>query len=166
MLIWKCERCGWQSGKSGAEGSGEALTHAKIGKREGLKHSCFLFDTDAQKPVLDADGNVIKSLAKAQSLGLISKQEKAGKHTKGKPLGQREGGKFATVAAIQPAPVVFFLGEHRIELEPEAIYESYLLYQDIKLRCGINEGFSDTLRDGMGLLWRILAGEPVMKKGK
>jgi len=50
---------------------GEALLHIRIGKREGTKHSCFLFDTEAQKPVLDTEGKVVKSLAKAQSLGLI-----------------------------------------------------------------------------------------------
>lgn len=86
MLIWKCE-CGWQSSKSGAEGSAEALTHARVGKQEdSKKHPCFLFDTDAQKPVLDNDGKVLKSLAKAQSLGIIPR----GKEKKPKPQSSSE----------------------------------------------------------------------------
>jgi hypothetical protein len=77
MFSWKCEQCGWQSGKSGAEGSTEALNHTRLAKKQdGIKHSCFLFDTDADKPVLDAEGKMIKSLSKAQSLGIIPTKEK------------------------------------------------------------------------------------------
>lgn len=84
---------------------------------------------------------------------------------KEKPPKEREGGKLATFVAKQPAPVVFVLGEQRIELEPEALYESYLLYQDMKVRCGLDSTFSSVLRDGMGLLWRVIASEPVIEKG-
>lgn len=86
MLIWKCEQCSWQSESPGGQGMGEALLHIRIGKREGTKHSCHLFDTDAQKPVLDPDGKVIKSLPKAQSLGLIPR----GKEKKPKPQSSPE----------------------------------------------------------------------------
>lgn len=81
-----------------------------------------------------------------------------------KPPKEREGGKLATFVTKQCAPVVFVLGEQRIELEPEAIYGSYLLHEDIKLRCSLNDNFSNVLRDGAGLLWRILASEPVIEK--
>ena len=85
---------------------------------------------------------------------------------KEKPSKEREGGKIATVTAKQPAPVIFVLGEHKIELEPGAIFESYLLYEDMKLKCGLDSDFSSVMRDGVGLLWRVIASEPVIDKGK
>lgn len=78
----------------------------------------------------------------------------------------KEGGKLVTVAAKQPAPVVFMLGKEEIELDPAALYESYLLYQDIKVRCNLQDGFSSVIRDGVGLLWRVLVSEPKVEQGK
>lgn len=87
MLVWKCERCNWQSEKPGSQGSAEALRHALAAKRQdGAKHSCFLFDSEAQKPVVDTEGKVIKSLARAQSLGIIPR----GKEKKPKPQSSPE----------------------------------------------------------------------------
>ena len=86
-----------------------------------------------------------------------AKQLEEGKlEQKEKPSREREGGKLATVTAKQPAPVVFVLGERKIELDPEALYESYLLYEDIKLRCLLTDSFSNVLRDGIALLWQLL----------
>lgn len=81
---------------------------------------------------------------------------------KEKPSKEKE---IAAVTARQPAPVIFVLGEHKIELEPGAIYESYLLFMDMKLRCSLDSDFSSVLRDGVGLLWRVIASEPVIDKG-
>ena len=51
LQTWEHEQCGWLSNKIGAEGSAEALNHARLAKKQdGIKHSCLLFDTDAQKP--------------------------------------------------------------------------------------------------------------------
>jgi len=82
-----------------------------------------------------------------------------------KPPKEIEGGKFATVTARQPAPVIFILGETKIELDPQALYESFLLYEDMKLRCQLTDGFSSVILDGVGLLWRILASEPIIERG-
>jgi hypothetical protein len=78
----------------------------------------------------------------------------------------KEGGKLVTVTGKQPAPVVFFLGKEEIELEPSALYESFLLYQDMKVRCDLKDGFSSVIRDGVGLLWRVLVSEPKVEQGK
>lgn len=83
-----------------------------------------------------------------------------------KPLKEREGGKLATFTAKQPAPVVFFLGEQRIELEPQAIYESYLLYEDLRAKVGLNDSFSQALQDAMGIAWRLLAAKPIIEGEK
>jgi len=116
--------------------------------------------------------NAVQQELPGVSSGTISKVAKALRDNgwaipakgeeKEKPPKEREGGKLAVVVAKQPAPVVFVLGEHRIELETEAIYESYLLYQDIKQRYALNDSFSNVLRDGVALMWQILVGE----KGK
>ncbi len=84
--------------------------------------------------------------------------------TPGPPV--REGGKLATVTAKQPAPVIFTLGQQMIELDAEALYESFILYQDMKVKCSINDGFSAVIRDGVGLLWRVLVSEPKISAGK
>lgn len=163
MLMWKCEQCGWESEKSGSEGNGEAMRHAKAGKREGVKHSCFLFDTDTKNPVLDNEGKVLKSLSKAQSLGLIPILKKAEEKEKGKisGSGQRQ---FMDITSRKPAPVLFTIGEHDIGLDPEPLYESYLLYEDLKVRYGFTDSFSVALKDAMVICYRLLGPEPKVKQ--
>lgn len=151
---------GRQSGRSGAEGSAEALTHARVAKRQdSTKHSCFLFDTDAQKPVFDTGGKAIKSLAKAQSLGLISKQGKAGREAKEKPPsepGQKKGGELATVVQPSKGAIIFTLGEHQISLNPQYLYDAYLYYEDIVLRENIDVEFSVAIKDCLKYAWERL----------
>ena len=77
---------------------------------------------------------------------------------------EKEGGKLATVTARQPAPVVFMLGKQEIELDTECIYESYLLFLDLKSRVPLKSDFSSVIRDGVGLLWQILASQAVVDK--
>ena len=81
-----------------------------------------------------------------------------------KPPKEKEGGKLATVTARQPAPVVFMLGKQEIELDAECIYESYLLFLDLKSRVPLKSDFSSVIRDGVGLLWQILASQTVVDK--
>ena len=67
------------------------------------------------------------------------------------------------VAALSSArpPVLFQLGQENIPLDFQDLYEVYLLYNDMKTRGTIEEaGFSDTLRDGMALLWIVSVGQP------
>jgi len=79
---------------------------------------------------------------------------------------QTEGGKLATVTTPAPAAVVFVLGNQRIEMDPESLYESYLLYQDMKARCELTDGFGIVIRDAMGLMWRVLTTEPLISNGQ
>lgn len=99
----------------------------------------------------------------AQELNKGKGKEKKAKEPK-EPEQQQQ--QLVTVGAKRPAPVIFFLGEQQIELEPEAIYESYLLYQDMKVRAGLSDGFSNVIRDGVALLWRVIASEPIIEKGE
>lgn len=73
---------------------------------------------------------------------------------------------LAVVATITPAPVVLTIGQQKIDLEPQAIYESFLVYEDTKVRCGLQCSFSSFLQDGVGLLWRVLATQPRIIQGK
>lgn len=164
MLVWKCEKCEWQSEKPGSVGSTEAMRHSKDAKRrEGIKHPCFLFDSDAKKPVLDTEGKVIKSLAKAQSLGLVPVEGKAAKE-KGK--GESGPGKrdLFDITSRKPAPILFTVGEQNIGLDPEPLYETYLLYEDLKTRFGFSDSFSVVLKDAMVLCYRLLGPEPGVKQ--
>lgn len=147
---------------------GEALHHLKFGKREGGKHSCSLFDTDTQKPVLDNVNKVIKSLSRAQRLGLIPIQKKvAGQDTKDEQKakssgpGQRE---FIDITSRKPAPIIFTIGEQNIGLDPEPLYESFLLYEDLKVRFGFTDSFSVALKDAMVICYRLLGPEPKVKQ--
>jgi len=67
------------------------------------------------------------------------------------------------VAALSSAraPVLFKLGQEEISLDFQDLYESYLLYNDMKTRGIIREdGFRDALKDGMALLWTVGVGQP------
>lgn len=86
----------------------------------------------------------------------------------GKPVVKVAAGPtpLAAVATTTPAPVVLTIGQQKIDLEPQAIYESFLVYEDTKVRCGLQCSFSSFLQDGVGLLWRVLATEPRIIQGK
>ena len=143
---------------------GEALQHLRLGKREKGKHSCSLFDTDTKNSVLDTEGKVIKSLSKAQSLGLVSvkgKAEKKEEKEKTSGPGTRD---LIDITSRKPAPILFTIGEHDIGLDPEPLYESYLLYEDLKTRLGLNDNFSMTLKNAMVLAYRLLGPEPKIKQ--
>jgi transposase len=89
--------------------------------------------------------------------------EKAGiKQVPNTPGGksQTEGGQVATITVAKPAAVVFTLGNQTILLDPGDIYESFLLYEEIKVKYHLEESFSTVLHDGMGLLNEVLINPP------
>lgn len=66
----------------------------------------------------------------------------------------------AALSTARP-PVLFDLGQEKIALNFQDLYESYLLYNDMKTRGIIKEdGFSATLKDGIALLWTVGVGQP------
>lgn len=70
------------------------------------------------------------------------------------------GGPLAVVTTKAPAPIVFTLGGQLIEVDTQSLYESYLLYSDLKVKCGLKDSFSAVMLDAMGFVWRALAIEP------
>ncbi len=82
--------------------------------------------------------------------------------TEGKGGGQKvlTGGPLAAVTTKAPAPIVFTLGGQIIEIDTQSLYESYLLYSDLKVKCGLKDPFATVLLDAMGFVWRTLAVEP------
>ena len=67
------------------------------------------------------------------------------------------------VAALSSArpPILFDLGQEKIALNFQDLYEAYLLYNDMRTRGIIKQdGFSVTLRDGIALLWTVGVGQP------
>lgn len=78
-----------------------------------------------------------------------------------------EGGKLATVLAQSPAPIIFVLNQHRIDLDPECILECFQFFTDAKVHHDLKEeSFSEFLRDGVGLLSTIISVTPVIDNGK
>ena len=66
----------------------------------------------------------------------------------------QEGGKLATVTQPRQGAIVFSFGDHKIPLDPQYLYESYLIYSDLKSRIGVDEDFSTAIRDAMTYIWR------------
>lgn len=80
------------------------------------------------------------------------------------PLGKRPLADFKT---RKTAPVLFDIGEETIELSPSDLYDSYQLYRDLTAKGIIEEDrFSAVLKDGMGLIWRVLATRPAFEPEK
>ncbi|GAI82953.1 unnamed protein product, partial [marine sediment metagenome] len=120
----------------------------------GAKHSCSLFDTDTNALVLDKEGKAIKSLSRAQSLNLISVLHKASK--KVKTAAGKAGGDLATVLQPSKGAIVFALGEHKISLNPQHLYDAYLYYEDMMLRESVDEEFSLVIKDCVKVAWERL----------
>ena len=60
------------------------------------------------------------------------------------------------ITSRKPAPILFTIGEHDIGLDTEPLYESYLLYEDLKVRYGFTDSFSVVLKDAMAICYRLL----------
>ena len=87
--------------------------------------------------------------------------EKAPKAPAAEPKVVPQGTVPAAALSSARPPILFQLGQENIALNFQDLYESYLLYNDMKTRGIIRQdGFSDTLKDGMALLWTILVGQP------
>ena len=66
---------------------------------------------------------------------------------------ERGGGNLATVVQPVKGAIVFALGEHKISLNPQHLYDAFLYYEDIMIRHNIDEEFSLALKDAMKYVW-------------
>jgi len=73
-----------------------------------------------------------------------------------KPPQEKRGGELATVLQPSQGAIIFTLGQHKILLNPQHLYDAYLYYQDIALRHDIDEDFSLALKDSMKYAWEKL----------
>jgi len=80
------------------------------------------------------------------------------------PAGKK-GGALATVLQPSQGAIIFTLGQHKILLNPQHLYDAYLYYQDIALRHDIDEDFSLALKDSMKFAWERLNRIKAEKKG-
>lgn len=90
----------------------------------------------------------VERYAKALKEGKLEKLPK-------EPLRKR-GGEFATVLQPSQGAIVFIFGEHKIELNPQHLYDAYLYYEDIVIRHDIDVEFSLALKDSMKYAWERL----------
>lgn len=75
------------------------------------------------------------------------------------------GGELATVLQPSKGAIVFTLGEHKISLNPQYLYDAYLYYQDIVVKEDINEEFSLVIRDCVKSAWERLNHHRAEKQG-
>jgi len=90
----------------------------------------------------------------------VRRYEKQLKEPEGK-----KGGALATVLQPSQGAIIFTLGQHKILLNPQHLYDAYLYYQDIALRHDIDEDFSLALKDSMKFAWERLNRIKAEKKG-
>ena len=79
------------------------------------------------------------------------------------PTSVQDGGRVVAVVEKKPAATVFMLGSERIEIDPKDLYETYLLYLDIKAKTKMDDSFSVMFKDAMGICWRLMVAKPVIK---
>ena len=117
------------------------------------------------------DLNAVQQELPDVSKGIISKVSKALREN-GWNMPDRDGkvpvklgGDMATV--IQPAKgaIIFTLGEHRISLNPQHLYDAYLYYEDIVLRHDLEVEFSLALKDSMKYAWERLNQSKAEREG-
>lgn len=65
----------------------------------------------------------------------------------------RKGGDLATVLQPSTGAIIFTLGEHKIPLNPQHLYDAYLYYEDIAVRHDIDEDFSLAIKDCLKYVW-------------
>jgi len=74
-----------------------------------------------------------------------------------KPASPPKPASVATIRTGQPAPTVFIIAGQEIKIDEVQLYESYLLYLDLKARAILKtDAFSDFLFDSASSVWRIL----------
>ena len=93
-------------------------------------------------------------------------KQRSNEQQRGPQQEELQGGQIVTVTQGKPAAVVFSLGAEKIELEPQALYESYLLYLDLKARLDLKDGFTATLRDALAFTWRLFVSRPQIEQGQ
>lgn len=101
-----------------------------------------------------------------KTVGRYFDQLKAGKldqTPKGPAL--KSGGELAVVLQPSVGAIVFTLGEHKISLSPQHLYDAYLYYEDIVVRHDIDEEFSLAIKDSMKYVWERLNQHKGEKEG-
>jgi len=104
-----------------------------------------------QEDLPNASKGRISEVAKAlreNGWAIPAKEEKAAQ--------ERSGGSLVTVVQPIRGAIIFTLGEHKISLNPQHLYDAYLYYEDILVRHDIDEDFSLALKDSMKYVWERL----------
>jgi hypothetical protein len=63
-------------------------------------------------------------------------------------------------------PIMLDLGSETVPFDRGKMYDSLQLYKDLVTKDILHDDFASFLRDGAGLLWRILANNPVFESEK
>jgi hypothetical protein len=77
---------------------------------------------------------------------------------------EKEGGSLTRISQPSNGAIVFTLGQHRISLNPQHLYDAYLYYEDIKVRHGVEEEFSEAIKVAMKYVWEQLNRQKAMKE--
>jgi hypothetical protein len=100
--------------------------------------------------------NVLKTGEKPPEEGVEAEKDDRSKDA-GKPL--------ITVTGPKTAPIIFFLEQKKIALDPLELHAQYRYYTDLAGRDGgITESFSEVLTLGMQVLWVLHQNIPLKKE--
>ncbi len=91
----------------------------------------------------------------------LAPSPKPPKAKKGDPVPTTPKGSSELVNVVAPknGVVVFRLGSVEIPLNYQDLYESFILWEDMKVKAGLTDTFSVALKDAMGVAWRILVAK-------
>ncbi len=118
---------------------------------------------DDMKKVANKGRETQASKKKADDADADGSQGETGTGQPEKGTKTDQQGSTQTVAAIttpKPGAVVFHFLKDEVALDPSDLLEAYALYKDIKVHCGLKDGFSAAIKDAMGTMWSILVAKP------
>lgn len=79
----------------------------------------------------------------------------------GKP-GKKKVGHPPTIPTLvgfnapKPGAVMFNIGSSSLEIEPISLFEAYILYLDMKAKCGLTDSFSTCIVDSISIAWKMM----------
>ncbi len=133
-LQWKCQDCD-------ASGPATAYDYMRLLKHQ-KGHHIRLVNIKNGEIVANTPRQAIHiGIDIPKKVRTIAKQE------------EKLGGELATILQPGRGAIIFSLGENKISLNPQHLYDAYLYYEDMALRHGLDEEFSLALKISMKYVW-------------
>jgi hypothetical protein len=109
--------------------------------------------------------NMVSRVNRAIKRGELPEEKSTEKSTAPTSGQQQKKGSKSLIAAVElkGAPLLLDLGQAVEPLDRGDIYDAYHLYSDLRARGILNDNFSSVIRDGVGIIWRLLITKPLIE---